>query len=167
ALLENDKRKRDVLKTQLAELDRRADLAADQHQEICQPAQAKIREIDAAVVELLAARKDVPAKLENERSKLFDKIQSANEALQRTTQTLKELRRPIARESAKLDDGGQIDVLTNKLAGIELGHPELFAEHFAVQNMLEWTLRRAAEIEGKLSKERQLAEDPRYADTAV
>src|SRR5690554_3539168 len=66
ATLANDERKAAQLRLQLKELDRRADLAADEHQEICQPAQARIREIDDQIVATLAERESVPARLESE-----------------------------------------------------------------------------------------------------
>jgi hypothetical protein len=125
----------DILRRQIADLDRKADDAAAVHSTTCTPLQTRLSEVEQQIAAALTDRIEVDESLLSERSELMAGVATANGQLSDAVDRINRLRDPVKRELSKTLGDSQTQHLYNRLTQKGYAHPDTFRSHEAAMNV--------------------------------
>jgi hypothetical protein len=132
AQCESTKRKLRILEERARAFDAEADQAANNHREVCEPAQRELAELDEELVNLSADRQPIPERIELRRRELLEVIETANEQLTEAIARINRLRAPLNKQLREVGvEAAQGAHLENKLCQPPLVNEQLWNQRFA------------------------------------
>lgn len=153
AMTELAQRRLEEITAEVAELNRLADEAADQHTATCEPLQSELEQVEARILSRLADREPADPSDDARRAELLDLIAQANDSLEATLSTLKKRRAKLDAEQREKGLGrisGTRQSLQSQLCHPGIADPELVAQLHAAKDAAEWASRRYREAKKNL-----------------